>query len=224
MTRNLYLGADLAPAIDAKTSEAFVAATGQILREVDRQRFPDPGQGPGRGDPQQEARPGRPAGGRPLAHRRRPASDRSSRQARARPRSATTTCRNCWTSSTRARTQYEVVVVQPEFDLEAPGRRERVPGRPAASGSQRRDQRPPDDARRDPRPAQCRRADLEPAVGQFQNPAAGADPRPAADDQTGLDGDRRQGARQPAVPLRQHPSGGVRPGGAGAEHPLAAGG
>ncbi len=40
MTRNLYLGADLAPAIGAPSLEAFVAANGQILREVTANSFP----------------------------------------------------------------------------------------------------------------------------------------------------------------------------------------
>jgi endonuclease/exonuclease/phosphatase family metal-dependent hydrolase len=40
MTRNLYLGADLAPAIGAPSLEAFVAANGQILREVSANDFP----------------------------------------------------------------------------------------------------------------------------------------------------------------------------------------
>jgi endonuclease/exonuclease/phosphatase family metal-dependent hydrolase len=40
MTRNLYLGADLAPAIGAKTLDEFVTANGQILREVTANDFP----------------------------------------------------------------------------------------------------------------------------------------------------------------------------------------
>jgi endonuclease/exonuclease/phosphatase family metal-dependent hydrolase len=40
MTRNLYLGADLAPAIAAPNLPAFVAANGQILREVTANDFP----------------------------------------------------------------------------------------------------------------------------------------------------------------------------------------
>jgi hypothetical protein len=40
MTRNLYLGANLAPAIGAKSLNEFVAANGQILREVTANDFP----------------------------------------------------------------------------------------------------------------------------------------------------------------------------------------
>jgi endonuclease/exonuclease/phosphatase family metal-dependent hydrolase len=40
MTRNLYLGADLTPAILASTLPEFVAANGQILREVTENNFP----------------------------------------------------------------------------------------------------------------------------------------------------------------------------------------
>jgi endonuclease/exonuclease/phosphatase family metal-dependent hydrolase len=40
MTRNVYLGADLGPAIEAKGITAFTAATGQILREVTTNDFP----------------------------------------------------------------------------------------------------------------------------------------------------------------------------------------
>jgi endonuclease/exonuclease/phosphatase family metal-dependent hydrolase len=45
MTRNLYLGADLAPAIGAPSLEAFVAANGQILREVTANDFPTRAEG-----------------------------------------------------------------------------------------------------------------------------------------------------------------------------------
>ena len=45
MTRNLYLGADLAPAISASGLTAFTEATGQILREVTANDFPVRSQG-----------------------------------------------------------------------------------------------------------------------------------------------------------------------------------
>jgi hypothetical protein len=40
MTRNIYLGADLSPALNAQTAQEFVAANGAILREVDQTDFP----------------------------------------------------------------------------------------------------------------------------------------------------------------------------------------
>jgi endonuclease/exonuclease/phosphatase family metal-dependent hydrolase len=40
MTRNIYLGADLGPAIAAKSREEFVEATGEILRQVTENNFP----------------------------------------------------------------------------------------------------------------------------------------------------------------------------------------
>lgn len=40
MTRNLYLGADLSPAINASGAGQFIEANGQILRDVDTNNFP----------------------------------------------------------------------------------------------------------------------------------------------------------------------------------------
>jgi endonuclease/exonuclease/phosphatase family metal-dependent hydrolase len=45
MTRNVYLGASLTPAIGAPTLPALVAATGQILREVTHNDFPTRAEG-----------------------------------------------------------------------------------------------------------------------------------------------------------------------------------
>jgi hypothetical protein len=40
MTRNIFLGADLGPALNASSAAEFVAANGGILREVDQTNFP----------------------------------------------------------------------------------------------------------------------------------------------------------------------------------------
>jgi hypothetical protein len=134
MTRNLYLGADLAPAIGAPSLEAFVAATGQILREVTANDFPTRAKGlakeilaekPDLVGLQEVAlwRTGPPSlapvlSGEPTA----------------------TTVRYDYLQLlldqlNKGKTQYEVVVSQNEFDLEAPGDENGVAGDgPAAQG------------------------------------------------------------------------------------------
>jgi endonuclease/exonuclease/phosphatase family metal-dependent hydrolase len=129
MTRNLYLGANLAPAIGAPSLEAFVAANGQILREVTANDFPTRAKGlaheilseePDLVGLQEVAlwRTGPPSltpvlTGEPTA----------------------TTVRYDYLRELLAQLnrgpgpdRYEVVVVQPEFDLEAPADENGVPG------------------------------------------------------------------------------------------------
>lgn len=127
MTRNLYLGADLAPAIGAPSLEAFVAANGQILREVSANDFPTRAKGlaseilekePDLVGLQEVAlwRTGPPSltpvlTGEPSA----------------------TTVRYDYLQLlldqlNKKKPQYEVVVTQNEFDLEAPGDENGVPG------------------------------------------------------------------------------------------------
>jgi hypothetical protein len=118
MSRNLYLGAVLTPAILAPNLEAFVAANGKILREVTHNNFPTRAKG--------------------LAHEileKEP--DLVGLQEAALWRTApvnfevlekgpsATTVRYDYLAELLAElnkegTKYEVVVVQPEFDLEAP--------------------------------------------------------------------------------------------------------
>jgi endonuclease/exonuclease/phosphatase family metal-dependent hydrolase len=134
MTRNLYLGADLAPAICAPSLESFVAATGQILREVTANDFPTRAKGLA-----QEI----------LARKPDLVGLQEVALWRTGPPSLAPVLSGVPTATTvrydylqllldqlnKGKTQYEVVVSQNEFDLEAPGDENGVPGDgPAAQG------------------------------------------------------------------------------------------
>jgi endonuclease/exonuclease/phosphatase family metal-dependent hydrolase len=120
MTRNLYLGADLAPAIGAPTLDAFVAATGKILRDVTHNDFPTRAEGLA-----EEILATEPD----LVGLQEVALWRTA------PPSLTPVLSGEPTATTvrydyldllldelnQRRTRYEVVRVQDEFDLEAPG-------------------------------------------------------------------------------------------------------
>ena len=70
MTRNLYLGADLSPALQATGIDGAVDAAYQIEQQVHRTKFPTVRAGAA-GERDQEAEAGRrrPPGGRLVAHR-----------------------------------------------------------------------------------------------------------------------------------------------------------
>jgi endonuclease/exonuclease/phosphatase family metal-dependent hydrolase len=128
MTRNLYLGADLTPAIAAPSLEALTAANGQILREVSANDFPTRAKGLAK-----EIRSERPD----LVGLQEVALWRTA------PPSvlplvtgpSATTVRYDYLAELMAELnqgffgpKYEVVVAQNEFDLEAPADENGVPG------------------------------------------------------------------------------------------------
>jgi endonuclease/exonuclease/phosphatase family metal-dependent hydrolase len=118
MTRNLYLGADLTPAITAETPEEFVAANGQILREVTANDFPTRAEG--LADEILDARPDL-VGLQEVALWRTAPVDF---EVLTKGPSATTVrydyLQELLAELNQGKPSYEVVVVQDEFDLEAP--------------------------------------------------------------------------------------------------------
>src|SRR4051794_10077471 len=127
MTRNLYLGADLAPAIGAPSLEAFVAANGQILREVTANDFPTRAKGLA-----QEILAEKPdlVGLQEVALWRTGPPDLTP-VLTAQPTATTVRydyLQELLTELNKGPDRYEVVVVQPEFDLEAPADENGVAG------------------------------------------------------------------------------------------------
>jgi hypothetical protein len=191
MTRNLYLGADLTPAIAAPDRNAFIEANGKILRDVTANDFPVRARGLA-----EEILKKKPdlVGLQEVAlWRTGPPSLEPLLNTGAQP--TATTVRYDYLAELLARLnkgkgkggkgkpQYRVAVSQDEFDFEAPA----------------------DDARRDPGPQRGRRHFQAPADGPLRQPPGGQSLRRQRYRHPRLDGDRRQGPRQQDVPLRQHP-------------------
>lgn len=128
MTRNVYLGADLGPAIESKGVSAFVAATGEILRQVTANDFPVRARGLAqeiiKKDPDlvglQEV-----AGWRTGPPSLEPLLGGS-------PPKATTVRYDYLTELlkelNKGKNRYRAVVVNPEFDFEAPADENGIPG------------------------------------------------------------------------------------------------
>ncbi len=118
MTRNLYLGADLMPALLAASAPEFFAATGQVLKEVEHNDFPTRAKGLA-----QEILTQQPdlVGLQEVALWRTGPVNPSVLEEGP---SATTVkydyLAELMGDLNAGGTHYEVVVVQPEFDLEAP--------------------------------------------------------------------------------------------------------
>lgn len=119
MTRNLYLGADLTPAILAPDLPSFVAANGQILREVTANNFPV--RAKGLASEILKAKPDLVGLQEVALWRTAPVNF----EVLAKGPSATTVrydyLAELLAELNKGPDRYEVVVVQNEFDLEAPG-------------------------------------------------------------------------------------------------------
>ena len=196
MTRNVFLGADLAPAINAPTIGQAIDGAGTIWNEMQSTRFADRASAARARDQAIEGRPRRPAGGRAVAQadavRRRRAADQSDHDREA-------------GHAGRAGLPRDPPQRAQEGGREVPGRRRpggvrrRAAGRRRRLGRHRRGptgrvrrrlRRAAHDARRDPRQARqqgearqdaarvtSRRATSRPSAGSSRSRSIAAGPR-----------------------------------------------
>ena len=128
MTRNIYLGADLTPAIQAKGVEAFTEATGQILREVTANDFPVRAKGLAKEILEKEPDL---VGLQEVAEWRTGPPSLETLLGGSAPHA--TTVRYDYLTEllaqlNKGKKRYRAVVVNPEFDFEAPADENGVPG------------------------------------------------------------------------------------------------
>ncbi len=128
MTRNLYLGADLGPAIEAKGVTAFTEATGQILREVTANDFPVRAKGLA-----QEILKKEPdlVGLQEVALWRTGPPSLEALLGGAEPHATTVRydyLKELLAQLNKGKKRYRAAVVNPEFDFEAPADENGVPG------------------------------------------------------------------------------------------------
>jgi hypothetical protein len=127
MTRNLYLGADLGPAIASTSTESFIEANGGILRQVDATNFPVRAKGLAKEILEKEP---------DLVGMQEVALWRSAAPSLGPVFSkmpAATTVKYDFLALllaqlNKGRTHYLTVIVQPEFDFEAPADANGIPG------------------------------------------------------------------------------------------------
>jgi len=128
MTRNIYLGADLGPAIAAKGVGAFTEATGQILREVTENDFPVRAKGLAKEILQKEPDL---VGLQEVAEWRTGPPSLETLLGGSAPHATTVRydyLKELLAQLNKGKTRYRAAVVNPEFDFEAPADENGVPG------------------------------------------------------------------------------------------------
>jgi endonuclease/exonuclease/phosphatase family metal-dependent hydrolase len=128
MTRNIYLGADLGPAISAKGVTAFTAATGQILREVTANDFPVRAKGLAKEILSKEPDL---VGLQEVAEWRTGPPSLETLLGGSEPKATTVRydyLKELLAQLNKGKKRYRAAVVNPEFDFEAPADENGVPG------------------------------------------------------------------------------------------------